>query len=190
MRWTWICAAAALALGSGCGGDDDETDTPDVNTSVVRGKLELATFAAPPTGVLAIDEAGARTNTGIAPDGAFELVLPKDHVYEVVVVSGAGETPIVYPRVPTPRLDKTFRLSSGNAVVALGTIRFFAKAPDTALPAIEPTAIECAPGIALEPPDDDGDDDPPALGEKDADRAQPFAVPEKNAPNDVRGCED
>lgn len=190
MRWMWLCAIAAIAV-TGCS-DDDETDTPDVNTSVVRGKLELATFAAPPTGVLAINEAGVRTNTGIAPDGAFEIVLAKDHVYEIVVVSGGGETPLVFPRVPTPRLDKTFRISSGNAVVALGTIRFFAKAPDGdgALPAIEPQGIECAPGIALEPPDDDGDDDPPQLGEKDADRAQPFAVPERNAPNDVRGCED
>jgi hypothetical protein len=218
MRAMWLCLGAAI-LAAGCSDDDETPDTPDVLTSTVEGKLELATFTPAPTGVDALDEAGARVSSPLAPDGAFRLTLPKEHVYKLVIVGSQGEIPIVFPRVPA-RLDKTFRVSSGNGVVALGVIRHFVRAPDagftvrkasapgaapdpvvcangllagTATPCVEDhEQTACAPGVAVDRDDDeDEDDDDRALPpEEDADPAQPFAVPEQNAPNDVTGCDD
>lgn len=247
MRLTWasrfsvlvVLAASSLALGAlalGCGGDedddeDDRRDTAEVGVPVVskiEGKLDLATLPAPPTEVVAVNEANVRVAAPPGPDGTFSLSLERGHDYKLAIVVPPGEVPIAFPR-PENRLDRNFRITSGNAVVSLGTVRHFATAPEAGivvhtdpnacvagtLPgttdpcALEVTLTTCAPPPAPPPPapgappsdeddDDDredGDDDrderpmTPAV-EENADAAFPFAVPDRNAPNEVIGCED
>jgi hypothetical protein len=201
--WPGLVLAVVLMACS----DDDK---PDAMTSKIEGTLALASFSSAPTGVDALDEAGIRSHSGIGPDGAFGLDLTKDHVYRLVVVGPQGETPVVFARSPA-QLDRTFRLDDGNVVVSLGTIRLLPKAPDAGISVrtgapTDPACVDgkvsgseaacvedivpvtCAPGAAADP--DDGDDDDDARPAETADPAQPFALPDRNAPKKISGCED
>ncbi|MBX3225744.1 MAG: hypothetical protein KIT84_30795 [Labilithrix sp.] len=183
MRGKSLLFGGALLLCLAACSDDDG---PDVLTSTVEGTVELASFTAgAPTGVDAIDEAGVRTNAPLAPDGAFKLTLQKNHTYELVVLFPGGELPIVHPRGPA-RIVKTFHLDDGNVVLALGVVRRLERAPDGGFTTAIATPT-CAPGVAADPDDDDDDRGP---AEKDADPAQPFALPDAAAPAIVGGCDD
>ncbi len=235
MRLTRTCLSLLLLTTTGLTAtacSDDEGDdprrterVPEARTSRVEGTLALASFAAPPTGVDAVDEAGARIHARLAPDGAFVLELPKDRVYKLLVIA-QGEVPVVFPRAPQ-RLDRNFHVDDANLVVSLGVIRHFPRVPEggvtlrTGAPTDPPPCVDglvpgstaacvedvlrspCAPGVAAEPDDEDDDDDRDdghdddrndvgalRIGEEDADPAQPFALPDRNVPNEVDGCED
>lgn len=118
------CAALVIAS-SACTKSSTKADP----TSTVQGQLATSSFAAAPTGVDAIDEAGARTHGSVAADGAFRLELMKGHVYTLVVISPKGEEPMVFPRAGG-RLDRTFRVSSGAGIVTLGNVRHLDRAPE------------------------------------------------------------
>jgi hypothetical protein len=224
-----LCLAATTLAALAC-----SSSTPSNPNSVVEGKVAASTFAlGAPTAIDAIDETGARKSAALGSDGAFTLALAKGHVYRLVAVGPKGEEPVVFPR-NGGRLDKTFRVSSGSAVVTLGTVRHFDKAPATGFtiksaPVASGTQQaagepgECVDGTIMgsgAPCVDDeektqceggsaGADDQ-ADGEcengKDAktgaacsdtdqegeaaDPAQAMAIPDKNPPNDVSGCED
>lgn len=120
-----ISAAALVLVTSACKSSSSKADP----TSTVQGKLSTSSFAVAPTGVDAIDEVGARTHAAVAADGAFRLDLMKGHVYTLVVVGPKGDEPMVFPRTGG-RLDRTFRVSSGASLVALGTVRHLDRAPD------------------------------------------------------------
>lgn len=105
-----------------------KSTTPVDPTSTVQGRMTAATFKAAPTAVEAIDETGKRIRAGVAADGAFKLDLGKGHTYKLVVLTGAGEEALVFPR-EGGRLDRTFRVSSGAAVVDLGGVRHMDAAP-------------------------------------------------------------
>lgn len=178
-----LIGGAIFSCLAGCSDDD----TPDVFTSTVEGKVELASFSAgAPSGVDAIDEAGVRVHAPLGADGAFKLTLTKEHSYELVVLTPGGELPIVHPR-GAQRIVRGFRLEDGNMVLALGTIRRLEKAPDGGFTTpIAPAT--CAPGVAADPDDDDDDDAPPV--ERDVNPAEPFALPDVAAPAVVAGCDD
>ncbi|MDB4933834.1 MAG: hypothetical protein JWP87_806 [Labilithrix sp.] len=220
-----IAALTALACSSSSSGNPNST---------VEGTVAASTFAlGAPTAVDAIDETGARKSARLGADGSFKLELAKGHVYRLVAVGPKGEEPVVFPRTGG-RLDKTFRVSSGSAVVALGTVRHFDKAPATGF-TIKSASVasgaqqgdgepgECVDGAIMgtgAPCVDDeektqceggsaGADDQ-ADGEcengkdaktgapcsdadqegESADPAQAMAIPDKNPPNDIAGCED
>lgn len=120
------CAAALVLATSACKTSSSTKSDP---TSTVQGRLAMSSFAAAPSGVDAIDEGGARTHAAIAADGAFRLDLVKGHVYKLVVLGPNGEEPMVFPRT-SGRLDRSFRVSSGAGVVALGDVRHLDRAPD------------------------------------------------------------
>jgi hypothetical protein len=233
-----LCLALTALTAAAC-----SSSAPSNPSSTVEGKVAASTFAlGAPTSVEAIDESGARTRAAVGADGAFKLSVTKAHVYRLVAVTPKGEEPIVFPRADG-RLDKTFRVSSGAAIVALGNVRHFDKAPatgftvKTAPPAPAPATTtttqtaggetadgapgECVNGSIMgtgAPCVDDegktscesgntGADDQsdgecnngkdatgaactdPQEGEA-ADPAQSMAVPDKNPPNDVAGCDD
>lgn len=194
MRATIYIAASALAA-LAC------TSTKSKPTSTVEGRIDSSTFAlGAPTAVDAIDETGARTHTPIASDGAFRITIAKGHVYRLVALAPKGEEPLVFPRTGG-RLDRSFRISSGAAVVALGSVRHFEKAPatfsvnDDGKTSCEgggdgagvPSDGECENGKDAKTGLACSDDD---QGGDSADPAQPMAVPDKNPPNDVAGCDD
>lgn len=101
--------------------------------STVQGKLTLSSYGEPPRVVSAIDESGERSNEVVAPDGSFRFELPPGHVYRLVVVTSAGDEPVVFPRNVRSRderrLDTTFRVDSGGAVVDLGRVQHYDRAP-------------------------------------------------------------
>lgn len=191
------CLAACAVVTAAC----SSAPGASKQTSTVQGTVASATFAsAAPSAVDAIDETGARTHVVLAADGAFSMSLAKAHVYRIVAITPGGEVPIVFPRTGG-RLDTTFRLSSGAAVVRLGSVRHFDAAPP-AFSAIDDGQTQCESGGAGA--DDQGGGDcedgkdaktggpctDEGQGGDDADPAKPMAVPEKNPPNDVGGCED
>lgn len=227
-----ICLALTALTAAACSSSKANPNP----SSTVEGKVASSTFAlGAPTAVDAIDEKGARTRAAVnGADGSFKMQIVKGHVYRLVAITPKGEEALVFPRTGG-RLDKTFRLSSGGAVVALGNVRHFDKAPPTgftvkttpASSAVRPQGNgepgECVDGkiMGTGAPcvDDDaktqcegghGGADDHADGEcengKDAktgaactdgdqageaaDPAQAMAVPDKNPPNDVSGCED
>ena len=170
------------------------------STSTVEGRVDAATFAlAAPTGLDAVDEAGARTHLALAADGAFRLVLTKGHSYRIIAITPKGEEPLVFPRA-NGHLDRTFRVSSGAALVALGTIRHFDRAPAT-FSVTDNGTTSCEGGRQGASDHSDGEcengkDQQTGAACADpedtelADPAQPMAVPERNPPADVAGCED
>ena len=176
------------------------TSSTSAPTSTVEGKVDGATFAlAVPTGLDAVDEAGARTHLALATDGAFRLVLAKGHSYRLLALTSKGEEPLVFPR-PNGHLDRTFRVSSGAALVALGTIRHFDRAPST-FSVTNDATTSCEGGREGASQHSDGEcengkDQKTGAACTDledtevADPAQPMAVPERNPPTDVAGCED
>ncbi len=58
----------------------------------------------------------------LAADGAFRFDLARGHTYSLSVVLSIGSEPVVFPRV-SKRLDTTFRIKTGAAVVDLGAVR-------------------------------------------------------------------
>ena len=178
------------------------SSTKSKPSSTVEGRLDAATFAlGAPTAVDAVDETGARTHVVVAPDGAFKLVIAKGHVYRLAALTPAGEVSLVFPRTDG-RLDRTFRVSSGAALVGLGTVRHFDHAQQS-FAVVDDGKTSCEDGE--QGADDHGGDgecengkdaktgqpcaDGDQVGEV-ADPAQPMAVPDKNPPNDVSGCQD
>ena len=125
MRWSWFHLGAAALVLVACSSSSGQQPA---TTSSVSGKLTLSSFAKAPAAVDAVDETGKRTHGDVAPDGAFHLDLAKGHVYELLVVGPGFEEPIVFPRA-TGRLDKSFRISSGAAIVSLGSVRHYDSAP-------------------------------------------------------------
>lgn len=192
---TCLAACAVLAIACSSSGSTAK------QTSTITGSVASATFASgAPSAVDAIDETGVRTHVVLGADGAFSMKLAKAHVYRVVAITPAGEEPIVFPRAGG-RLDTTFRLSSGAAVVGLGSVRHFDAAP-TAFSAVDDGQTQCESGSAGGNDQGGGDCEDgkdaktggpctdEGQGGNDADPAKPMAVPEKNPPNDVGGCED
>ncbi len=191
------CLAACVCSVIACA----SSSAPSKPTSTIQGSVASATFASgAASNIDAVDETGARTRVAVGADGAFTLRVAKSHVYRLVAVTPAGEEPLVFPR-SGGRLDTTFRISSGGAVVALGSVRHFDAAPQ-AFSVVDDGQTQCEGGASGA--DDHGDGE--CENRKDAitgqacaddgqgpdivDRAKPMAVPEKNPPNDVAGCDD
>jgi len=94
----------------------------------VRGQLVASSYAATPSAVTAVDESNHRFTSSVNEAGAFSLSLEKGHTYKLVIGHAAGEEPMVFPRA-TGRLDTTFKVAGGAAVVDLGGVRHFDSAP-------------------------------------------------------------
>jgi hypothetical protein len=114
-----LCAAAV-----GCA----KEPTGETSTSVVSGTLALKTFPTEPSVIAASNEKGATISTAPDAGGAFRLALEKGHTYELSVLFPNGSEPVVFPRA-SGSLDQTFKVSSGAAIVDMGTIRHLDAAP-------------------------------------------------------------
>ncbi|MBI5532146.1 MAG: hypothetical protein HY898_05505 [Deltaproteobacteria bacterium] len=125
MRHILMMAGLVLVMATGCA----KTGTTDT-TSTVQGKFALSSYASAPTAVVALDEKGAKLQAMVAADGAFSLSLEKGHKYSLRAVVSAVEEPLVFPRT-SGKLDTTFRVVGGAAVVQLGNVRHFDSAPAT-----------------------------------------------------------
>lgn len=123
MRKSLLFIGLVVSLSAAC-----SSSTPPDTTSTVRGKLSFASYTMTPTALIAVDESGAQARSDVASDGSFSLSLQKGHTYKLRVAAGPKEEPIVFPR-STGKLDTTFRVVSGAAVVELGNVRHFAQAP-------------------------------------------------------------
>ena len=195
-----LCLPLAVA---GCGSSGSSTDGASPTTATVQGALVTSTFASGATGVRAVDEAGAATNGTLSADGAFTLTLPKAHTYKLLVVKASLTEPIVFPRA-SGKLDTTFKLAGGGAVVDLGAVRHFDSKPAAGFSSVGASTQL----LSSDPAPDDGADSEsdgecengvdqttgaactdPEEGDDDADPAGPMAIPEHNAPDDVAGCQ-
>ena len=135
MRWTWLPVGVVALVVAAC----SSSTKPAATTSAVSGKLTLSSYPAAPTGVAAIDETGARTHVVIGADGSFKLDLLKGHLYKLVVLTPGGEEPIVFPR-DANRFDKNFRVSSAAALVALGGVHHYDRAPQAGFTVMKRTS--------------------------------------------------
>ncbi len=190
-----LSALAALCV-TAC-----STSRPSKPTSAVEGRVTTSTFAlGAPTGVDAIDERGTRTHVQLGADGAFRFDIAKGHMYRLVTLTPKGEEPIVFPRTGG-RLDRSFRLSSGGALVSLGAVHHFDRAPAT-FTTTNAAKTSCENGSQGADDNNDGEcengkdaktgaacNDGDNASD-DADPAQAMDVPDNNPPNDVAGCED
>lgn len=206
-----------LGVAAGCGGDEQEQrDTREARSATeelssmarVEGRVAVASFPSAPTGVDAIDELGRKVNAPLAADGAFALALDDDHHYRLDLLTPAGVVPVAFAR--GDRLEKALRIDSDHQLVTLGAVRYHARRPDAGVvvrtgaptdpPAcvdglvaagtaacVEEAVLACQPGFRAGP--DDSDDPIPSLAADVADPAQPFALPERNAPKDAIDCE-
>lgn len=114
---------AACFTAAGCGGK--ATGTP---TSTLTGTLARETFPDEPRSITATNERGASIVTSVNGSGPFKLVLRKGHTYRLAVTLADGSVPVVFPRA-SGKLDPSFRVSGGAALVNLGTVRHLAAAP-------------------------------------------------------------
>lgn len=159
----------------------------------------MASFPSAPTGVEATDEAGAKTTAAVDATGGFSLALVKGHTYRLDARLGSTTVPFVFPR-GGGRLDKTIKISTNGAMVALGAVTHFAAAPPTGFSTTSESK-QCEFGEDGKDDNADGEceDGKDAItgaactdedGSGGADPTKPMAVPEHNAPADVAGCKE
>jgi len=118
--------AALWALGMGllaCSG----SAAPDT-TSTFQGALSVDTFPQRPESVQASNELGDLLRVPVTSGGDFRIELSRDHSYTLAVRWGTERVSVVFPRA-SGQLTSQFDVSSGAAVVSLGTVRYFAAAP-------------------------------------------------------------
>jgi hypothetical protein len=122
MKTNLIAAACLVCMG--CSSSEGTGST----TSSLTGTLARESFSSEPARVVATDEQG--NDVSAVPDagGLFTLTLAKGHKYKLEVVLASGSEPIVFPRI-SGALDRSFRVSSGAAIVNLGAVRHIDAAP-------------------------------------------------------------
>ncbi len=116
-------AAVATTLTTAC------ARKATIETSRVQGTLAASSFPSAPRAVEATDERGKRVRSAVAPDGSFRLELLRGHTYALAVLLTSGADPVVFPRAGSKRLDTTFRIKTGGALVSLGAVRHLTAAP-------------------------------------------------------------
>jgi hypothetical protein len=115
----FICVLAA----AGCGSTSSKT------TSTLNGTAALSTFPASPVSAVATDESGHAVASAVGADGHFSLTLTKGHHYAVSFAGAGGDILVVWPRA-SGKLNTSFRLSTGGAHLDIGSVRYFASAPE------------------------------------------------------------
>lgn len=110
----WTCFVLAATAATGCAKQPDTTST-------VSGQLAVDSYASKPSTVIAIDERGRRTVAQLDARSRFALSLEKGHSYSLVVVLGASEEHLVFPR-GGGRLDTTFHVRSGAGTAWIGAV--------------------------------------------------------------------
>lgn len=115
------CFVVLVIVGAGCSQGASKT------TSTVGGTAALGTFPSAPISAIATDEAAHAQSAPIAADGRFSLTLTKGHTYRLSFAA-ANDVPIVLPR-SSGKLKAAFHLSTGGALVNLGSVRYFESAP-------------------------------------------------------------
>ncbi len=165
--------------------------------TVMSGSAALSTFPNAPTQVRAVDETGAARMVPISADGTFTLTLPHGHAYKVTL-AGQANVPMVFPRT-TGALDTTFTIKSKGAKVALGTVRYIPNAPSSGFVVSAPSASGGKHDGEIEDDETSSCDDGSVGGGKGApeadtpdnraDATKEMAVGQRNAPNEVDGCD-
>ncbi len=117
---------ALLALGVGLLGC---SESPSLDkTSTFQGALAVDSFPQRPESVHATNELGGLLKVPVSSTGDFRIELSRGHHYTLAVGSGTDRVNVVFPRA-TGQLTSQFKVSSGAALVSLGTVRYFAAAP-------------------------------------------------------------
>jgi hypothetical protein len=198
MRTLATCFVTSLGLTVGC-------SAKTVEPTAVAGAVALSTYRTTPARVIAVDELGKRTSTALRPDGTFVLSLAKVHKYKLAVGVGQSNVPVVFPR-PSGRLDSTFVVKTNGALVHLGAVRYLAAAPPTGfkVDSVQLTTPAAASGDCVDCVHDDvttscadgeqGAEDSlgstaAAANADQADAMQEMAVSDRNAPQEVSGCD-
>ena len=196
MRVQRIASLAVLfALASACG---KKAAAPETTLS---GTAALTSYPSAPSAVLATDESGRSIRTSLGAAGAFSLTLPAGHKYKISVATAKGNVPLVFPRTGGA-LDGAFSVKSKGANVALGSVRYLARAPVTGFTMA--TSPAGASGANCENCADDhqdvscedgsqGHDDAESSAAEAVDQAdanQEMSVADHNAPDGVNGCDD
>ncbi len=188
-HWLGLAVLSALAH-PGCSHGSSRS------TSTVHGTAALATFPTSPTAVVARDETGKLTRAGLAPDGTFTLTLPKGHRYTLAFEANHANVPLAFARV-SARLETAFEVKSGAANLDLGAVRYMAAGTSIAGAGVEAKTScdegEWGGGGDCENGSDRKTGGPCIDGESVAelaDGSQPLALPEKNAPRSIEGCEE
>jgi hypothetical protein len=142
MRKHSTVSLLCVLLGMGCSQSASKT------TSTLSGTAALSTFPAAPVAATAIDETGRAVAAPVGPDGHFTFTLTKGHLYTLSLASTDAEVPVVLPRA-SGALRLSFRLSTGGARLDLGSVRYFASAPQGGF------HISTAPATAGSGPDEE-----------------------------------
>jgi hypothetical protein len=198
MRTLPTFSVISLGLTLGC-------SAKTLEPTAVAGAVALSTYRATPARIIAVDELGTRTSSALGSNGSFVLSLAKVHKYRLAVDIGQSTVPIVFPR-PSGRLDATFVVKTNGAFVRLGVVRYLAAAPSSGfkVASVQLTAPDAASGDCVDCVQDDGSTNcadgetgvgdsvgsaAAALNADQADATQEMAVSERNAPQEVSGCD-
>lgn len=125
MKYATLILASGLAALSACAKSSSVAAT---TTSSVSGSLSVTSFPSKPSAVEAVNEKGLGVTSTIDTQGHFKLALEKAHTYRFNVILASGVEPMVFPRT-SKQLNTTMQVTSGAAMVALGTIRHFSAVP-------------------------------------------------------------
>ncbi len=120
-----VIAVGCLVV-MGCSKEDSESTGTSVSN--LTGTLAISTFPSEPQMVQATNELGDKLAASPDARGAFMLALTKGHRYRLSVILADSSEPVVFPRT-SGALDQSFRVSSGAALVALGSVRHLDSAP-------------------------------------------------------------
>ena len=123
-RQSFVTLLCVLAV-AGC-----SQSTASKTTSTLNGTAALSTFPSSPVSAVATDEAGRAVAAPVGADGHFALTLTKGHNYVVSFAGAGGDIPVVWPRT-SGKLHRSFHLSTGGARLDVGSVRYFASAPES-----------------------------------------------------------
>lgn len=114
------CASACLA-GIGCGSSPAPWGTSAPST--IEGTVVAGTFPGRASAFTATNESGDTLRTALDASGAFSMELPSNHHYRLSVETEGGTVRLIFPRTSN-RIDDAFALTTTQARIALGSIRY------------------------------------------------------------------
>ncbi|MFT3926864.1 MAG: hypothetical protein QM778_30240 [Myxococcales bacterium] len=120
-----LIVLTAISTWLGCS-SQSESKAP-ITSSTLEGLLAMDSFTSAPRSVDAVDEKNQHLSSPVASSGAFRLSLVKGHHYRLTVITANGSEPMVFPRAG--KFETGFDVTGGAALVSLGTVRHFDRAP-------------------------------------------------------------
>ncbi len=116
------CIAVCFA-GVGCGSAPDPWGKSAPST--IEGTVVTGTFPGRASAFTATTESGDTLRAPLDAAGAFSMELPSHHHYRLSVETEGGTVRLIFPRASN-RIDDAFALSTTQARITLGSIRYIA----------------------------------------------------------------